>query len=254
MWRWTCILEQRIGAGSRLSHRAHRRHLSTDLRVEVHDGVLAVDVPRDRWYRFQARHLHPVDGGFVADPDRRRRPVPAQPGASRSSGWRAPPTPSARAAPCRTSSPMARRKCAARRRPFITMRERIERHVTQRTEMLAGVSHDLKTPLTRLKLALAMMPTRDARNSAADAATMIAEMEHMLDEYLAFARGEGGEDCAISGSGRTGAGSRRRGRQGAAARRHADRDRAVRTSRSAVKRAALRRCCHQPDRQRAQAR
>ena len=40
---------------------------------------------------------------------------------------------------------------------FITMRERIERHVGQRTEMLAGVSHDLKTPLTRMKLALAMM-------------------------------------------------------------------------------------------------
>ena len=40
---------------------------------------------------------------------------------------------------------------------FITMRERIERHVSQRTEMLAGVSHDLKTPLTRMKLALAMM-------------------------------------------------------------------------------------------------
>src|SRR6185312_9237737 len=45
---------------------------------------------------------------------------------------------------------------------FITMRERIERYVTQRTEMLAGISHDLKTPLTRLKLALAMMPDGDA--------------------------------------------------------------------------------------------
>ena len=74
---------------------------------------------------------------------------------------------------------------------FITMRERIERHVSQRTEMLAGVSHDLKTPLTRMKLALAMMPANDD-NEALNAD--IAEMEHMLDEYLAFARGEGGED------------------------------------------------------------
>jgi two-component system osmolarity sensor histidine kinase EnvZ len=73
---------------------------------------------------------------------------------------------------------------------FITMRERIERHVTQRTEMLAGVSHDLKTPLTRLKLELAMMPDGpDVRSMRGD----VAEMEHMLDDYLAFARGEGTE-------------------------------------------------------------
>jgi two-component system osmolarity sensor histidine kinase EnvZ len=77
---------------------------------------------------------------------------------------------------------------------FITMRARIERHVAQRTEMLAGVSHDLKTPLTRLKLALAMMEGGDAASMRDD----IAEMEHMLDEYLAFARGEGGEEAQIT--------------------------------------------------------
>jgi len=49
---------------------------------------------------------------------------------------------------------------------FITMRERIERYVSQRTEMLAGVSHDLKTPLTRMKLALAMMPAIPQRLSS----------------------------------------------------------------------------------------
>jgi two-component system osmolarity sensor histidine kinase EnvZ len=78
---------------------------------------------------------------------------------------------------------------------FITMRERIERHVTQRTEMLAGVSHDLKTPLTRLKLELAMMPDGpDVRSMRGD----VAEMEHMLDDYLAFARGEGGEEASLT--------------------------------------------------------
>jgi len=73
---------------------------------------------------------------------------------------------------------------------FLTMRERIERHVQQRTEMLAGVSHDLKTPLTRIRLQLAMMPEgADAQALRQD----IAEMERMLDDYLEFARGEGGE-------------------------------------------------------------
>jgi two-component system osmolarity sensor histidine kinase EnvZ len=78
---------------------------------------------------------------------------------------------------------------------FLTMRERIERHVQQRTDILSGVSHDLKTPLTRMKLSLAMMPdVPDTRSLRQD----IAEMEHMLDEYLDFARGEGGEAAALS--------------------------------------------------------
>lgn len=72
---------------------------------------------------------------------------------------------------------------------FLDMRERISRFVQQRTDMLAGVSHDLRTPLTRIKLELAMMPPAEAEALKGD----IAEMEHMLDEYLAFARGQGGE-------------------------------------------------------------
>jgi two-component system osmolarity sensor histidine kinase EnvZ len=72
------------------------------------------------------------------------------------------------------------------------MRERIERYVQQRTEMLAGISHDLKTPLTRLKLELAMMgDSADVRALRED----VAEMEHMVTEYLNFARGEGGEEA-----------------------------------------------------------
>lgn len=76
---------------------------------------------------------------------------------------------------------------------FIQMRERIDRHVQQRTDMLAGVSHDLRTPLTRLRLQLAMMP-KDPDHEAM--AGDIAEMEHMIEEYLDFARGEGGEEPA----------------------------------------------------------
>jgi two-component system osmolarity sensor histidine kinase EnvZ len=74
---------------------------------------------------------------------------------------------------------------------FLTMRGRIERYVQQRTEMLAGVSHDLKTPLTRLRLQLAMMGDDVDRASMRDD---LSEMEHMLNEYLDFARGEGGEE------------------------------------------------------------
>ncbi len=75
---------------------------------------------------------------------------------------------------------------------FLTMRARIERYVQQRTEMLAGVSHDLKTPLTRLRLQLAMM---GADKDTASLLQDLTEMEHMLDEYLDFARGDSGEDA-----------------------------------------------------------
>ena len=73
---------------------------------------------------------------------------------------------------------------------FIDMRERISKFVQQRTEMLAGVSHDLRTPLTRMKLELAMMK-EDAPILALKGD--LEEMEHMLEEYLAFAKGQAGE-------------------------------------------------------------
>ena len=73
---------------------------------------------------------------------------------------------------------------------FLDMRERLQRHIDQRTALLASVSHDLRTPLTRLKLELALAePSPRAEDMKLD----LAEMEHMIDEYLAFARGQGGE-------------------------------------------------------------
>ena len=73
---------------------------------------------------------------------------------------------------------------------FIAMKERIQRHIDQRTALLASVSHDLRTPLTRLKLEAALAePSPRVEAIQRD----LAEMEHMIDEYLAFARGEGGE-------------------------------------------------------------
>ncbi len=69
---------------------------------------------------------------------------------------------------------------------FFDMRSRIKRHIEQRSQLLAGVSHDLRTPLTRLKLQLALM---QASPEIEDAKRDLAEMEETLDEYLTFAKG-----------------------------------------------------------------
>jgi two-component system osmolarity sensor histidine kinase EnvZ len=73
---------------------------------------------------------------------------------------------------------------------FLVMRDRIQRQITQRTEMLAGVSHDLRTPLTRMKLALALLEDGLAVD---ELRSDVADMEKMVQGYLDFARGEGAE-------------------------------------------------------------
>jgi len=73
---------------------------------------------------------------------------------------------------------------------FLDMRDRISRQIRQRTDMLAGVSHDLRTPLTRMRLELEMLGDGEA---AKNLKTDVTDMEHMLEGYLAFARGEGTE-------------------------------------------------------------
>lgn len=79
---------------------------------------------------------------------------------------------------------------------FNRMQERIRRFVGQRTEMLAGISHDLRTPLTRMRLALAMLPRRPEEEEDIAALTQdVEEMERMVAAYLAFARGEGTEQA-----------------------------------------------------------
>ena len=66
---------------------------------------------------------------------------------------------------------------------FDKMRKRIVRHLNQRSEMLSGISHDLRTPLTRMKLQIAFIKDKDIKNKLADD---IIEMEKMLNEYLQF--------------------------------------------------------------------
>ena len=68
---------------------------------------------------------------------------------------------------------------------FLDMRARIERQIEQRTMMLSGVSHDLRTPLTRLKLGLSLLDEADAEPLLRD----VDDMQRLLDEFLNFAKG-----------------------------------------------------------------
>jgi two-component system osmolarity sensor histidine kinase EnvZ len=70
------------------------------------------------------------------------------------------------------------------------MKARIQRYIEQRTVLLASVSHDLRTPLTRLKLEMALAEPSDRTEAIKRDLT---EMGHMIDEFLEFAKGEGGE-------------------------------------------------------------
>ena len=85
----------------------------------------------------------------------------------------------------------ARSRCGRRAMPFIDMRNRIERQIEQRTLMLSGVSHDLRTPLTRMRLGLSMLEDEEREPLEQD----VDDMQQMLDAFLDFARGEAEGDA-----------------------------------------------------------
>ena len=90
-------------------------------------------------------------------------------------------------------SPRGAREIRQAGAAFLEMKRRVERAIEQRTTMLNGVSHDLRTIITRFKLSLALMSDS---NEAAEMRKDVDEMERMVEAYLAFARGDGGEAAA----------------------------------------------------------
>jgi two-component system osmolarity sensor histidine kinase EnvZ len=159
-----------------------------DIRVKVKNGVLRIVAPRDRAFATQAYSfifyltlatvlLTAVAVIFIRN---QVRAIEQLAGAAEAFG-RGSEVP---------FKPYGAKEVRQAGQAFLAMKNRIQRHVDQRTTLLASVSHDLRTPLTRLKLELALAePGKRVEAMKRD----LAEMEHMIDDYLAFARGEGGE-------------------------------------------------------------
>ena len=160
-----------------------------DIRVQLPQGVLRVLAPRDRAFAAQAGAFVMwlavatllLTGVAVLFIRNQVRAIERLAEAAEAFG---------RGAEVPSFRPHGAREVRQAAQAFLDMKARIQRHIDQRTALLASVSHDLRTPLTRLKLELALAePGPRLKDMKAD----LAEMEHMIDEYLAFARGEAGE-------------------------------------------------------------
>ena len=166
---------------------------SVIIRVQMPDGVLHVEAPRKRlffgtlylfviWLVGTSLLLFLVAALFMKNQVRaiRRLASAAESfGIGRQHG------------PIKPEGAAEVRQAAA---AFNQMQGRIRRFINQRTEMLAGISHDLRTPLTRMRLGVSMLPRPpDAEEDIAALTQDMEEMERMIAAYLTFARGEGTE-------------------------------------------------------------
>ncbi len=171
----------------------HQHPGTLRVNIQMADGVISVDVPRKRlfigtfylfliWLIGSALLLLLLAALFLRTQVRgiKRLAEAAEAfGMGRDNG------------PIRPEGAIEVRRAAT---AFNRMQERLRRFLSQRTTMLAGVSHDLRTPLTRLRLALAMQPNVTP-DDLQDMESDIAEMEHLIGIYLNFARGEGSEQA-----------------------------------------------------------
>jgi two-component system osmolarity sensor histidine kinase EnvZ len=189
----TGALRERVGRPFRIDPGADAQ--SVRIRVQLPDGVLDVLAPRKRLYTGSpylflvwvvgiALVLFGIAALFMRNQVRGIRRLAAAAEAFGMGRDRGPIKPEGAAE--------VRQAATA----FNRMQERIRRFLHQRTEMLAGVSHDLRTPLTRLRLALAVLPAgEDLRQDVAGMSADVEEMERLVESYLAFARGEGTEQA-----------------------------------------------------------
>ena len=166
-----------------------------DIRVQTAKGVLRIIAPRDRAFATQGHIfilwmtgvtllLTGIAIGFIRN---QVRAIERLAEAADAFG---------RGGEVAAFKPYGAREVRQAAAAFIAMKDRIQAHIEQRTVMLAAVGHDLRTPLTRLKLELALAEPSDR---IAAMKGDLAEMEHMIDEYLDFARGEGGEAAETIG-------------------------------------------------------
>ena len=182
-------LQQKVGLPFVMDWTSDRRNVL--VRVQLPDGVLEAEAPRKRlyaqtiylfvlWVVGSSLILFGIAALFLRNQVRAIRRLAAAAdafGRGRDGG------------PIKPEGAAEVRQAAV---AFNRMQARVVRFLSQRTEMLAGVSHDLRTPLTRLRLALAVMPDVAAlREDVAEMTADVAEMERMIGGYLAFARGRG---------------------------------------------------------------
>ena len=181
-------LDERVGRPFLLDLSSNPRNIL--IWVELRDGVMEVATPRERlftpttyifvlWMAGSSLVLLAVASLFMRNQVKSLRRLAA---AAESFGK------GRDVANFRPEGATEVRQAAA---AFLKMRERIRRQITQRTEMLAGVSHDLRTPLTRMRLALEFLP--QAGPEVQELAQDVIIMERMVQGYLDFARGEGTE-------------------------------------------------------------
>jgi len=180
-------LRERVGRPYQIDAVSDPRDIR--MQVQLADGVLTADVPRKRlytsttyifllWMIGSALVLLSVAALFLRNQVKSLRRLAA---AAEGFGKGRP------VAFSKIEGALEVRQAAA---AFMQMRDRIQRQIRQRTEMLAGVSHDLRTPLTRMKLALELI---DCGPIAGGLKSDVAEMERLINLYLDFARGEGTE-------------------------------------------------------------
>ena len=160
-----------------------------DLRIKFNDGVLQIFFPKERiqassirifalWITLPAFFLIAIAIIFLKN---QTRPIINLARASEKFG---------RGEDVEDFSPSGALEIRLAGYEFDKMRKRIIRHLNQRSEMLSGISHDLRTPLTRMKLQLAFIKDNEISKKLSDD---ITEMEKMLNEYLQFASLRSGE-------------------------------------------------------------